>query len=76
MPLSIQRSNAKHCRAQGTITEVEYVGRARPFSESDYKTGLAERYGGEPLSIQVRKRSTCSAGQGPSQGMLPAASFS
>jgi hypothetical protein len=37
---------------------------------------LAESYGGEPLSIQVRKRSTSSAGQRPSQGMLPAASFS
>ena len=45
-------------------------------ADSDCKTGLAERYGGEPLLIQVRKRSTSSAGQGPSQGMLPAASFS
>jgi hypothetical protein len=48
----------------------------RVYRRSDYKTGLAERYGGEPLSIQVRKRSTSSAGQRPSQGMLPAASFS
>jgi hypothetical protein len=39
-------------------------------------TGLGGSYGGEPLSIQVRKRSTSSAGQRPSQGMLPAASFS
>jgi len=29
---------------------------------------LAARYGGEPLSIQVRKRSTSSAGQGPRTG--------
>ncbi len=34
------------------------------------------RYSGESLSIHVRKRCTSSAGHGPSQGMLPAASFS
>ena len=38
--------------------------------------GLADGYGGVPLSIQVRKRSTSSAGQRPSQGMVPAASLS
>ena len=31
-------------------------------------------YGGDPASIQARKRSTCSDGQRASQGMLPSAS--
>ena len=53
------------------VTEMELKG------EAQYPGDLqVPRYGGEPLSIQVRKRSTSSAGQGPSQGMLPAASFS
>jgi hypothetical protein len=47
-----------------------------PLSGLITKTDLAGRYGGEPLSIQVRKRSTSSAGQRPSQGMVPAASLS
>ena len=42
---------------------------------TDLTTIGSECYGGEPLSIQVRKRSTSSPGQEPSQGMLPAATF-
>ena len=47
------------------------------LSDKNAAGGVAgvERYGGEPLSIQVRKRSTFSAGQRPSQGMLPAESL-
>jgi hypothetical protein len=33
-------------------------------------------YGLEPWLIHLRKRSTCSAGHGLSQGMLPSASLS
>jgi hypothetical protein len=51
--------------------------RLRDFvARSDYEPARPKRYGGEPSSIQVRKRSTSSAAQRPSQGMLPSASFS
>lgn len=40
------------------------------------RLGARHRYSAAPESIQRRKASTCSAGQAPSQGMVPAATWS